>query len=106
MFDLSTMVSKNTHPSLTSNSNGGPDAAEENAEPNKRSLRRQRVTDEYRLVVKLDGWGEDACLKGYCLFDIFCREIGSARGHSSGVLNNFVGLVLSIVCAYKVKRLF
>ena len=78
-----------------------------NAEPNERSLRRQRVTDEYRLVVKLDGRGEDACLEGDCLFDIFRREIGSARSHSSGVLNNFVGLVLSIVCAYEVnKRLF
>ena len=100
------MVSKNTHPCLTSNSNGGPDAAEENAEPNERSLRRQRVTDEFRLVVKLDGWGEDACLKGNCLLDIFCREFESDQGHSSGVLYNFVGLVLSIVCAYEVKRLF
>merc|ERR1719210_1880926 len=84
-FDLSikvTLQGQQKYPPMsdvTSNSNGGPDAAEENAEPNERSLRRQRVTDEFRLVVKLDGWGEDACWKGNCLFDIFCREFESAR---------------------------
>ena len=101
------MVSKNTHPCLTSNSNGGPDAAEENAEPNERKI--AEAAEGHRRV-SIGGvvgwWGEDACLKGNCLFDIFCREIESDQGHSSGVLYNFVGLVLSIVCAYKVKMLF